>query len=82
MEQVTGIEPSCRPWQGRVLPLNYTCVAVQTGLEPAISSVTGMHVNHYTTGPFTNFMAGKEGFEPSRQFDPTYTLSRGTSSAT
>ena len=82
VEQVKGIEPSCRPWQGRVLPLNYTCVAVQTGLEPAISSVTGRHVNHYTTGPFTNFMAGKEGFEPSRQFDPTYTLSRGTSSAT
>ena len=27
-------------------------MAVQTGLEPAISCVTGRHVNHYTTGPF------------------------------
>lgn len=25
MEQVKGIEPSCQPWQGCVLPLNYTC---------------------------------------------------------
>ncbi len=26
MEQVTGIEPAYLPWQGSVLPLNYTCV--------------------------------------------------------
>ena len=26
-------------------------MAVQMGLEPTISSVTGRHVNHYTTGP-------------------------------
>ena len=65
MEQVKGIEPSCRPWQGRVLPLNYTCVAVQTGLEPAISSVTGRHVNHYTTGPFTCvFWRGRRDLNP------------------
>ncbi len=25
--------------------------ASPTGIEPAISSVTGKHVNHYTTGP-------------------------------
>ena len=25
MEQVTGIEPVSRPWEGRVLPLNHTC---------------------------------------------------------
>ena len=25
LEQMKGIEPSCRPWQGRVLPLNYIC---------------------------------------------------------
>ena len=25
MEQVTGIEPAYLPWQGSVLPLNYTC---------------------------------------------------------
>ena len=27
-------------------------MAVPTGIEPAISCVTGRHVNHYTTGPF------------------------------
>ncbi len=26
-------------------------MAVPTGIEPAISSVTDWHVNHYTTGP-------------------------------
>jgi hypothetical protein len=26
-------------------------MAVRTGIEPAISSVTDWHVNHYTTGP-------------------------------
>ena len=26
-------------------------MAIQKGLEPSISSVTGRHVNHYTTGP-------------------------------
>ena len=25
MEQVTGIEPVSRPWEGHVLPLNHTC---------------------------------------------------------
>ena len=25
VEQATGIEPACLPWQGRVLPLNYAC---------------------------------------------------------
>ncbi len=25
LEQVRGIEPPYQPWQGRVLPLNYTC---------------------------------------------------------
>ncbi len=29
----------------------FDCMAVPTGLEPAISCVTGRHVNHYTTGP-------------------------------
>ncbi len=29
---------------------NY-CMAVPTGIEPAISCVTGRHVNHYTTEP-------------------------------
>ena len=40
-------------------------MAVQTGIEPAISCVTGRHVNRYTTGP--NIMAEEEGFEPPRR---------------
>ena len=35
-------------------------MAEPTGIEPAISSVTGRHVNHYTMVPL---VAGK-GFEP------------------
>ena len=27
-------------------------MAVPTGIEPAISCVTGRHVNRYTTGPY------------------------------
>jgi hypothetical protein len=45
------------------------------GLEPTISSVTGRHVNHYTTGPklfSKNKMAEKERFELSRQFPDLY----------
>ena len=30
MEQVTGIGPVTKPWQGFVLPLNYTCVCSLT----------------------------------------------------
>ena len=36
-------------------------MAVPTGIEPAISCVTGRHVNRYTTGPL---VAGT-GFEPA-----------------
>ena len=28
------------------------CRTVPTGIEPAISCVTGRHVNRYTTGPY------------------------------
>jgi hypothetical protein len=28
VEQVTGIGPAYLPWQGNVLPLNYTCMAL------------------------------------------------------
>jgi hypothetical protein len=83
LEQVRGIEPPYQPWQGRVLPLNYTCnkMAVQTGIEPAISSVTGRHVNHYTTEPFFYIRWRRwRDLNPRASF-PTYTLSRGTSSA-
>ena len=27
MEQVKGVEPSSQPWEGRVLPINYTCLS-------------------------------------------------------
>ena len=54
-------------------------MAVQMGLEPTISSGTGRHVNHYTTGPFidqridlafcipflTDRMAVQMGLEPT-----------------
>jgi hypothetical protein len=33
------------------LLFNYVIMAVPTGIEPAISCVTGRHVNRYTTGP-------------------------------
>ena len=36
-------------------------MAVSTGLEPAISSVTDWHVNHYTTRP----MVAEIGLEPT-----------------
>ena len=45
-------------------------MAVPTGIEPAISCVTGRHVNRYTTGPLICItepfkkMAEEEGFEP------------------
>ncbi len=64
LERLKGIEPSCPPWQGGVLPLNYSRMAVPTRIELAISSVTGRHVNRYTTEPI---LAKKEGFEPSRR---------------
>lgn len=28
LEQVAGIEPVYLPWQGNVLPLNYTCTSL------------------------------------------------------
>ena len=44
------------------LPSHFFLMAVPTGLEPAISSVTDWHVNHYTMGPF---LVAEEGFEPT-----------------
>ena len=28
LKQVMGIEPTSQPWEGRVLPMNYTCSAL------------------------------------------------------
>ena len=54
-------------------------MADQTGIEPAIFSVTGRHVNRYTTDP--SILAEQERFELSHQVTPVYVLSRDTSSA-
>ena len=53
LERVMRIELTTSAWKAEVLPLNYTRIkmAVPTGIEPAISCVTGRHVNRYTTGP-------------------------------
>ena len=48
---MTRIELATTAWKAVVLPLNYTRMAVPTGFEPAISCVTGRHVNPYTTEP-------------------------------
>src|SRR5690606_2343453 len=49
-------ESNCRhgDLQSPALPteLQGQKMAVPTGIEPAISCVTGRHVNRYTTGPF------------------------------
>ena len=43
-------------------------MAVPTGIEPAISCVTGRHVNRYTTGPLEKYVfkvkVTPTGFEP------------------
>lgn len=62
---VRGFEPPTF-WSvaKRSIQLSYwriLIMAVSTGLEPAISSVTDWHVNHYTMGPL---VAGI-GFEPT-----------------
>ena len=59
-KRVTRIELATTAWEAVVLPLNYTRMAVPTGFEPAISCVTGRHVNPYTTEP----IAGA-GLEPA-----------------
>ena len=40
-------------------------MAVPTGFEPAISCVTGRHVNPYTTEPYLVFLIAGAGFEPT-----------------
>ena len=66
-------ESNCRHMelQSIALPtelLNHIVMAVSTGIEPAISCVTGRRVNRYTTRPNKTCIAGG-GFEP-----PTFGL--------
>ena len=42
------------------IELHLHVMAVQTRIELAISSVTGRHVSHYTTGPFAEILYGGE----------------------
>ena len=39
MEQVMGIEPTLAAWKAEVLPLNYTCVSVNTILSNKVRFV-------------------------------------------
>ena len=47
-----GLNPRPLPWEGSVLPLNYSRLAVPTGFEPAFFWLTTRRVRpDYTTGP-------------------------------
>ena len=45
LEQVMGIEPTRSAWEAEVLPLNYTCKWLSTGLFIHILSKSGENVN-------------------------------------
>ena len=45
-------------------------MAVQTGIEPAITCVTGRHVNRYTTGPLLNGDLGRNRNADTRIYSP------------
>lgn len=45
VEQATGIEPASFAWRADILPLNYTCMAPQVGLE----STTNRLIADYST---------------------------------
>ena len=45
MEQVMGIEPTRSAWEAEVLPLNYTCKGLSTGLFIPILSKYSKLVN-------------------------------------
>ena len=58
MEQATGIEPACRPWQGRVLPLNYACKwRILRDSNPWSSPWQGDVIGLYTKDPLFRFSA-------------------------
>ena len=58
LEQILGIEPRSRPYQGRVIT-DYTITAYfvpQTGLEPAHSDFKPDTTTNYATGAFNLFV--------------------------
>ena len=71
---MTRIELATTAWKAVVLPLNYTRMAVWTGLEPATSCVTGRHSNQLNYQTIFSFLFGD--FEKSKSiagagFEPT-----------
>ena len=52
LEQVKGVEPSYRPWEGRVLPMNYTCIK----LYLLIIAKPGPKCKHFFSGSFDFFL--------------------------
>ena len=70
---MTRIELATTAWKAVVLPLNYTRMAVWTGLEPATSCVTGRHsnqLNYQTSVSFKykynhSIVIAGAGFEPT-----------------
>ena len=57
LEQVKGVEPSYRPWEGRVLPMNYTCIK----LYLLIIAKPGPKCKHFFSGGFDFFLPGGTG---------------------
>ncbi len=56
-------------------------MAVPTGIEPAISCVTGRHVNRYTTGPYASqrpTLTGHDNLLPSALKSLTTVFGMGT----
>ena len=67
-KQWRGTESNCRHMelQSIALPTELPSQTVPTGIEPAISCVTGRHVNPYTTEPIVfKFLIAGAGFEPT-----------------
>lgn len=46
--QVQGIEPWSRPWQGRILPLNHTCISNCTSIRTIAYFATETFINKDT----------------------------------
>ena len=56
-----ALDPKSSASASSAIPANKKeYMAVPTGIEPAISCVTGRHVNRYTTGPYKHIPFKKE----------------------